>query len=94
MPDPCGVCGSRAYRRERCGECPSNRLDEAMQGAAGMLLARALAKRSMLQMKVSGTADDVDAEEFLAMQVLEGEIERYQKELRDRETRAARVRVR
>ena len=85
MPDPCGVCGSRAYRRERCEECPSNQLDRAMEGPAGRLLGRAIAKRSMVKMGLTLGMDDLDAEEFLAMEVLEVEVEKYQDDVRKRE---------
>ena len=56
-----------------------------MEGPAGRLLGRAIAKRSMVKMGLTLGMDDLDAEEFLAMEVLEVEVEKYQDDVRKRE---------
>jgi hypothetical protein len=65
---------------ERCDHCPLNRLDAAQLTDTGQLLRRALDLRSALSMGVRIGLDEIDADEFFAMQVVEEERNAYYRE--------------
>ena len=81
-PEPSG--GGTAFasgeEHERCDHCPLNRLDAAQLTDTGQLLRRALDLRSALSMGVGIGLDEIDADEFFAMQVIEQERDAYDRE--------------
>ena len=65
---------------ERCDHCPLNRLDAAQLTDTGQLLRRALDLRAALAMGIRIGLDEIDADEFLAMQVVEQQRDAYDRE--------------
>jgi len=65
---------------ERCDHCPLDRLDAAQLTDTGQLLRRALDLRSALAMGIQIGLDEIDADEFFAMQVVEQERDAYDRE--------------
>jgi len=61
----------------RCEECPLNRLEAAENSEAGRLLRRALELRTAARMGIQVGLEDVAADEFHAMVVLDEERERW-----------------
>jgi len=77
LGDP-GLCpDAPEEEHERCGHCPLNRLDAAWLTDAGQLLRRALGLRSALAMGIRIGLDEIDADEFFAMQAVEEERDAY-----------------
>jgi len=70
---------------ERCGHCPLNRPDAAQLTDTGQSLRRALDLRSALSMGIRIGPDEIDADEFFAMQVVEQERGEYGNEVARRE---------
>ncbi len=68
----------------RCETCPLNRLDAAEQSEAGRLLRRALDLRAASRMGIQVTLDDIAADEFQAMAILDEEREKWEKERQGR----------
>lgn len=67
-----GLCpDAPEEKHERCDHCPLNRLDAAQLTDTGQLLRRALHLRSALAMGIRIGLDEIDADEFFAMQVVE-----------------------
>ena len=64
----------------RCEKCPLNRLDAAQHSEAGQLLRRAIDLRAALRLGVSLSLDDINADEFFAMLVIEEEQDRLERE--------------
>jgi hypothetical protein len=78
--DP-GLCPDAPEdEHERCGHCPVNRIDAAQLSDIGQLLRRALDLRSALAMGIRIGLDEIDADEFFAMQVVEQERDAYERE--------------
>jgi len=78
--DP-GLCpDAPEEEHERCDTCPLNRLDAAQLTDTGQLLRRALDLRSALSMGIRIGLDEIDADEFYAMQVVEEERDAYDRE--------------
>ena len=67
-------------KHERCDHCPLNRLDAAQLSDTGQFLRRALDLRSALAMGIRIGLDEIDADEFFAMQVVEHERDAYDRE--------------
>jgi len=68
--DP-GLCpDAPGGEHERCDHCPLNRLGAAQLTDSGQLLRRALDLRSALAMGIWIGQDEIDADEFFAMQVV------------------------
>ena len=64
----------------RCDRCPLTRLDAAQSSEAGQLLRRTLDLRAAIKVGVTVTLDDIAADEFLAMLILEEEREKFEAE--------------
>ena len=65
---------------ERCEHCPLNRLHPAQLTDTGQLLRRTVDLRSALAMGIRIGLDEIDADEFFAMQVVEQERDAYDRE--------------
>ena len=65
---------------ERCDRCPLNRLDAAQLTDTGQLRRRALDLRSAFSMGIRVGLDEIDPDEFFAMQVVEQERDAYDRE--------------
>jgi hypothetical protein len=73
-------CGSPRYLRLECAECPRVRLGAAMASGPGALLQRVLELDTLLQLPgMALTMNDLDIEEWNALQVLWSERDREQK---------------
>jgi hypothetical protein len=57
----------------RCGQCPLDKLDAAQSSEAGLVLRRALDLRAALKLGLRISFDEIGADEFAAMPVLEEE---------------------
>ncbi|MCC6389146.1 MAG: hypothetical protein IT167_00990 [Bryobacterales bacterium] len=57
-----------------------NRLDEAQNSATGILLRRALDMLAALKLGVRIGLDEIRADEFMAMQIVEQERDRHERE--------------
>jgi hypothetical protein len=64
----------------RCGDCPLDKLDAAQSSAAGLLVRRALDLRAALKLGFALTLDDIAADEFYAVLLLEEECELLERE--------------
>ena len=65
----------------RCDHCPLDRLDAAQSSEPGQLLRRALDLRTALQFGVAVPLDDIAADEFFAMVIIEEAQDRLEREL-------------
>jgi hypothetical protein len=70
--DP-GLCTDAPDDGGRCDHCPLDRLDTAQSSEAGLLLRRALDLRAALKMGVRIGLDEIQADEFRALILLEDE---------------------
>jgi hypothetical protein len=70
--DP-GLCPDAPDDGSRCDHCPLDRLDAAQSSEAGLLLRRALDLRAALKLGVRVSLDEIRADEFQALVVLEEE---------------------
>ena len=71
----------------RCDHCPLDRLDAAQHSEVGLLLRRALDLRAALRLGVRIGLDEIPAEEFQALLILDDELDKWEKaqiESRDR----------
>ncbi|MCX6624674.1 MAG: hypothetical protein NTY38_27155 [Acidobacteria bacterium] len=68
--DP-GLCPDAPDDGGRCDHCPLDRLDAAQNSEKGLLLRRALDLRAALKLGVRIGLDEVPADEFHAMLILE-----------------------
>ena len=64
----------------RCDHCPLDRLDAAQSSETGLLIRRAIDLRAALKLGVRIGLDEIRADEFLAMLVLEEERDRLDRE--------------
>jgi hypothetical protein len=64
----------------RCDHCPLDTLDAAQSSETGLLLRRALDLRAALKLGVSMGLDEIRADEFCAMLILEEERDRLDRE--------------
>jgi len=64
----------------RCDHCPLDKLDAAQSSEAGLLLRRALDLRAALRLGIRIGLDDIRADEFQALVVLEEEQEKLDRE--------------
>jgi hypothetical protein len=74
------LCPDSSSDGSRCEKCPLNRLDAAQHSEAGQLLRRALDLRAALHLGVSLPLDDIAADEFFAMLIIEEEQDRLERE--------------
>ena len=68
-----GLCPDAPDDGGRCDHCPLDKLDAAQYSEAGLLLRRALDLRAALKLGVRIDLDDIRADEFQALVVLEEE---------------------
>jgi hypothetical protein len=68
-----GLCPDAPDDGGRCDHCPLDRLDAAQSSEAGLLLRRALDLRVALKLGVRIGLDEIRADEFRALVVLEEE---------------------
>ena len=64
----------------RCDHCTLDRLDGAQSSEAGLLIRRALDLRAALKLGIHLGLDDIRADEFYAMLILEDEREKLERE--------------
>ena len=64
----------------RCDHCALDKLDVAQSSEAGLLIRRALDLRAALKLGIHLTLDDIRADEFHAMLILEDEREKLDHE--------------
>jgi hypothetical protein len=64
----------------RCDHCPLDKLDAAQNSATGQLLRRALALRAALKLGIKLSLDEIGADEFQAMLIVEDEQARFEEE--------------
>ena len=64
----------------RCDHCPLDRLDAAQSSETGLLIRRALDLRAALKLGVRVSLDEIRADEFHAMLILEEEKEQLDRE--------------
>ena len=67
---------------ERCDHCSLIKIDEAQNSEAGILIRRAVDIRTALKLGVRISLDEIRADEFVTMQILEEERERLEPEKR------------
>jgi hypothetical protein len=77
--DPC-LCPDAPEDGGRCGDCPLDKLDAAESSEAGLLVRRAMDMRAALKLGFALTLDEIRADEFYAMLVLEEENEQLERE--------------
>jgi hypothetical protein len=70
--DP-GLCPDAPDDGSRCDHCPLDRLDTAQSSEAGLLLRRALDLRAALKLGVQIGLDEIRADEYRALILLEDE---------------------
>jgi hypothetical protein len=63
-----------------CDHCPLDKLDAAQHTAKGLLIRRAIELRGALKLGVQLTLDDLRADEFYAMLMLEEEWDKHERE--------------
>ena len=64
----------------RCDHCPLDKLDAAQSSETGLLIRRALDLRAALKLGVKVSLDEIRADEFYAMLILEEEKEQLDRE--------------
>jgi hypothetical protein len=64
----------------RCAECPLARLEAAMAGPVGEDLNRVVDLDFALRAGFAITLDDIDADDFHALQILHAEREKWERE--------------
>jgi hypothetical protein len=77
--DP-GLCPDAPDDGGRCDHCPLDKLDAAQSSEAGLLLRRALDLRAALKLGVRIGLDEIRADEFRALGILEEEREALDRE--------------
>ena len=78
--DP-GLCPDAPEEEvHRCDHCPLDRLDAAQCAEKGLLIRRALDLRAALKLGIHFGLDDIRADEFYAMLILEDEREKLDRE--------------
>jgi len=83
IPCPLGAARGRSPRPDdgdRCDHCTLDRLDRAQSSEAGLLIRRALDLRAALKLGINRTLDDIRADEFHGMLILEDEGEKLDRE--------------
>ena len=69
-----------ASEGERCDYCPRDRLDSVQTSEAGLLIRRALDLRAALNLGIHITLDEVRADEFYTMLILDDERDQLDRE--------------
>jgi hypothetical protein len=78
----CGpsLCPDAPEDGSRCDHCTLDKLDAAQSSETGLLIRRALDLRAALKLGVHLSLDDIRADEFYAMLILEDEREKLDRE--------------
>lgn len=86
MPSPCPQCGRLSYTRMQCDECREIKLDRGIaESGLGPLIARANEWDYMLSKPgFAITPDDIAADEFQLIRLIDHERARYSEEVRKR----------
>jgi hypothetical protein len=74
------LCPQSPGNGERCDDCPRDRLYASMDSPAGRLLSRVLDLRLSIRMGITVGMGDIDADELVAMAVVEEEMEKFRAE--------------
>lgn len=74
------MCPDAPEDGSRCDRCPLDKLDAAQTSETGLLIRRALDLKSALKMGVHIGLDDIRADEFYAMVVIDDEREKFDRE--------------
>ena len=74
------MCPEAPDNTTRCVDCPLAKLELALDGPAGETLSRILDLDFALRAGFTVTMDDVDLDEFRALQVLHSEREKWERE--------------
>jgi hypothetical protein len=77
--DPC-LCPDAPDDNGRCDHCPLDKLDAAQSSEVGLLLRRALDLQAALKLGVHAGLEEIRADEFYAMLILEEERDRLDRE--------------
>jgi hypothetical protein len=77
--DP-GLCPDSPDEGGRCDHCPLDKLDSAQNSEKGLLLRRAFDLRSALKLGIHIALDEIRADEFQTMTMLEEEWDRLERE--------------
>ncbi|MDZ4796587.1 MAG: hypothetical protein SGI92_00385 [Bryobacteraceae bacterium] len=88
-PGVCPCCGSEHWKRLRCGGCRLTVLDTCDASPAGNLLQRTIDLKLALQAGVHITLDEIGADELRALQIVDEERNRYDRE-KEQEAQAGR----
>jgi hypothetical protein len=64
----------------RCDHCPQDKLDAAQSSELGLLLRRAIDMRAALKLGIRISLEEIRADEFYALVVLEEERDRLDRE--------------
>lgn len=75
-----GLCPDSPEEGGRCDHCPLDKLDAAQYSEAGLLVRRALDLRAALKLGVRIGLDEIQADEFCALVVLEEERDKLDRE--------------
>jgi hypothetical protein len=75
-----GLCPDAPDDGSRCDHCPLDKLDAAQSSEAGLLLRRALDLRAALKLGVQIGLDEIRADEFQTILILEEERDRLDRE--------------
>lgn len=87
IPGPCPSCGGERWQRLRCRDCRLTALETYERSPAGQLLQRALDVKTAIQIGAGVTLDDIHWDEFQALQVIEEERSRWEREQEARRPR-------
>ncbi len=74
------MCPDAPEDGERCDHCPLDKLDAAQTSHAGLLIRRALEIHAALNLGIQIGLDEIAADEFMAMLILEDEKQRLERE--------------
>ena len=74
------LCPDAPEDSGRCDHCPLDKLDAAQSSETGLLIRRALDLRAALKLGVKVSLDEIRADEFYAMLILEEEKEQLDRE--------------
>ena len=64
----------------RCDHCPQDKLDDAQTSESGLLIRRAIELRAALNLGVHISLDDIRADEFYTMLLLDEEREQLERQ--------------
>lgn len=74
------LCPDTPDNSGRCGHCPLDQLDAAQSAESGLLLRRVIDLRAALKMGIAISLAEIRADEFFAMQILDEERDRLERE--------------